>query len=308
MLKTSPTYSQITMVTCIIPRLATTVRHFRRYFCIFAFPNSILDPSPNSLVVHLNVSFPAPAVILDHSSFVANVSFNGNNITITFTTLTGFQYAQTNWKSFSELILVTTAVSTDGQREYFLVTSPAWNSALLNVTYAAKPLSASYCFGEFTVNWGTPGHPGSPPINTHPGSPGDHNHGPPPENSGSSTKTTMKTMIATTTQSHGSSTPASTVCSKPSSPIIDGLPAVPCGYYFDKTLDQDIGFYSFSGPQGAQALSSFAPGVVGVVPSDLYVPTKKKRSLQVLQKRSFGSWLRSVAHVRTTFSFGLYPC
>jgi hypothetical protein len=274
------------------------------------FSNSVLDPGPSSLVVHLNVSFPAPTVILDHSSFVANVSTNNNTIIITFTNLKALQYAYRHWKRFSELILVTKAVSNDGQREYFLVTLSTWNKAALGVTYTANLLNPSDCLGQFTANWGTPGNPGSPPVNTqpgssgndhssspgndHPGSPGNDHHGSPPGNSGPST----------TTQSYESSTPNPTVCSKPTSSVIDGLPAAPCGYYFDEKLDQDIGYYSFSGPQGTQALSSFAPGVTGVVPSDLYVPAKKRRALQAIQKRSFGSWLRSVVHVGFTSSRG----
>jgi hypothetical protein len=82
------------------------------------------------------------------------------------------------------------------------------------------------------------------------------------------------------------------------------LPAAPCGYGFDEILDQSIGYYSFSGPQGTQDLSSFAPSVTGVVPSDLSVAITKKRTLPALRKRSFGSFFRSVVHVGSAFFCG----
>src|SRR6201999_87566 len=179
----------------------------------------------------------------------------GNGITVNFTTLKAFKYAHHHWKSFSELIFVTTAVSTDGQREYFEVTSPVWNKAALSVTYAATLLNASDCFGEFTVNWGTPGSPHSPPVNTNPGSHRNHHHSSAPVNSGFSTKTQsyMSTSTvrnsgkstgtatnsykssttslhssnsghstaSTATQSYKSSTPGGNACSKPTSSVID---------------------------------------------------------------------------------------
>jgi hypothetical protein len=103
-----------------------------------------------------------------------------------------------------------------------------------------------------------------------------------------------------TTQSSTSAS-GQAACSTPTAPVIDGLPAAPCGYDFDDILDQNIGYYGFSGPQGSQDLSSFAPGVTGVVPSDLSPATMKKRTLQ---KRSFGSWLKSVVHVGSAFFCG----
>jgi hypothetical protein len=303
--KTCRISSQTTTATCITQRRATTVATPSLFTLL-----TCLDPSPDSLVVHLNVSFPAPTVILDHSSFIANVALSGNTVTVTFTTPAALQHAAQNWNTYSELLLVTTAVSNNPQRDYLLVTLPIWND--LSVSFTAEFQHPSDTFHEFTVNWGQAGNQGSSGNNAPNHGSGNHkgpNHGsgnhkgPNHGSSGHSRTTTYGTSTTQSTSTTHSSTSASghAACSRPTAPVIDGLPAAPCGYDFDDILDQNIGYYGFSGPHGSQDLSSFAPGVTGVVPSDLSPATKKKRALQALQRRSFGSWLRSVVHVGLLF-------
>jgi hypothetical protein len=242
------------MVTCITPRTAKAVNYSSSLDHYVYFSNLIVDPSPDSLVVHLNVSFPAPTVILDHSMFIANVVLNGSTATVTFTTLTALQYAYQHWNPYPELLLVTDAVSSDPQRDYLLVTSPTWSDATLSVSFTAELQHPSDTFHEFTVNWGGVGNQGKsennnnghsgngPPENGHPGNGPPENGHPgngPPGNNGPS-RTSQSSTSPTTRSSTATTIP--TACSKPAAPVIGGLPAAPCGYYFDKTLDQNIGY------------------------------------------------------------------
>lgn len=139
----------------------------------------VLTPSPNitlyyqtppsaasrkrdtaAAAVQLDFRFKYPAVALDHSNSIDNVSCTDTTILASFGDDTGFDQAVKTWstKGTQQYVLITSTVgcgSNDTQNGYFITNSTNFDRSSLSVTAAGSFVASNETFNSFSLTWGT---------------------------------------------------------------------------------------------------------------------------------------------------------
>ena len=157
-----------------------------------------------STVAKLTVSFKYPSVVLDESSHITTTCQNGG-LTATFDTAAAFQQAQSTWPS-TAFILVTaqSSCSADGQNVFYLTSKVVFNAAGKSATASGSITELADIFSDVGLDFGA----------------------------------------IPDTGNTGTTTPTTNTCGNPGASLINGLPAAACGSDFDKTLNDQLGYYS----------------------------------------------------------------
>jgi hypothetical protein len=169
--------------------------------------NSTSNSTASGTVAKLSVSFQYPSVVLDHSIYIT-ASCSGGVLTAIFNSLDAYNQAKSTWPSGAQFLLITADPSCgDGtQNSFFLASSVTFSATpTMKATAPGSIVDFVDIFDDLGLDFG------------------------------------HISANATT----GSNTTASPyVCGSPANDTINGLPAVPCGAQFDKTLDDKLGYYS----------------------------------------------------------------
>lgn len=159
------------------------------------------------VVVRLNITYSYPSIVLDHSIWIKDVACEAGVLHGRFNTSYPFYYAKDTWPSDEEVLLITTAPTCSDDET-------GQNAFFLATTISFDDASLSFEALGQTVE--------------------------------------LKDVFAELDIDFGDitvDTPAEEeepvdACGSPESDTLLGLPAVPCGWNFDKTLDEKLGFYS----------------------------------------------------------------
>jgi hypothetical protein len=159
------------------------------------------------VVVRLNITYSYPSIVLDHSIWIKDVACEAGVLHGRFNTSYPFYYAKDTWPRNEEVLLIT-AASTCSDDE------TGQNAFFLATAISFDDASLSFEALGQTVE--------------------------------------LKDIFAALVIDFGDikvDAPAEEeeqidACGSPESDTLLGLPAVPCGWNFDKTLDEKLGFYS----------------------------------------------------------------
>ena len=194
-------------------------------FAIFIDLLSILGGPSSGLFASLNASYVHPAVVLEHSGFIASVKCFANGLIIRFATLNSFKHAQSTWTTPQNGSLIITTHSHDcgdGDRTHWLASRFGFYAQNLTVAVYASQVAISSAFTDVHMNWGTPN--------------------------------------PSTTPGNGSS-PIDPYCGPLNASVIDGFPAAPCGDDFDTTLDDAIGYIPSNNASPNAILNGYVNGL-----------------------------------------------
>jgi hypothetical protein len=165
-----------------------------------------------------------PAVALDHSTWITNVSCSGSTTLVGhFTKKSAFQYAQTKWTSIAKKKPVfVTSVSTcsaDGQNAWFQVSSLSFNANDLSFTAVSQSVKMDSVCNDMKIGFGP-----NMNMNGHGFQGLDHAER-------QAKPTTVTKTVAPPSSTYG---PATVV---PPASSISTLPAMAAGPGFDKAID-----------------------------------------------------------------------
>lgn len=221
-----------------------------------------------------NVTYQYPTVILPHSALISSVACASDGLLITFDDKTAYDYVHTHWTIGTEGFLLVAdwqacmgGSSADaGGHVYYLVTGLTFNDSTMQVHVIAHVVVIENALDQVCervtvmhvtdcqvdLTWGTytPGGNGSLPYGGGAGSgdggsdSGDGTSG----SSGSGSSGSESTVYTNGTD---------LACLHPPSSY-EGLPTAPCGYDFDTTLDNELGYYDLEG--SVTDGEAFAPG------------------------------------------------
>lgn len=201
--------------------------------------SSVDDAAKQKIYASMNATFVHPAVVLEHSSLISNVTCTGSGMSIKMANQEALVHCQENWDS-NKLILATTAcgADNDGQNAYFIVSGIDYDSSSLTAHCQVIEVDIPDCMTNVELTWGsispnstvygngttagpyTNGTSSSGPFNNSTSSPGSSS------NNGVSTNTNSTTAA----------------CGAPPAATISGFPAAACGESFDRTLDDLLGY------------------------------------------------------------------
>ncbi|KAH0284918.1 hypothetical protein M436DRAFT_86559 [Aureobasidium namibiae CBS 147.97] len=244
----------------------------------------VSDPTVQHLFGALSSTFQYDAVVLDHSSYVANTSCSSDGILVTFTSTDAYNFASSSWAAASSgFVLVTYTDGCHGasnqQRTFWLIKSLEFSPNSLSIIAEVETeVAIENALSNVDFQWGT--------------------YYPPKGNSTASSSSTTSSIAGAQTSSSGRPSPSSSsrgstsgaVCGNAPSSIIDGLPAANCGDAdFDMELDTAIGFLQFdSESSDAASFEEFLPGDVlnATQLADLQDSRTLSRRTSLLGKRS----------------------
>lgn len=200
--------------------------------CAIHYTDSGVDsPTKQQIFASMNATFAYPAVVLQHSSLINNVTCTEGGLSLQLATQEALAYCKQNWSS-SKIILVSTACGADGdgQNAYFVVSSVDYDASTLTAHCEATEVEIPDCMTNVELTWGTVS-PNSTVYNSTSGS-----STAPYGNSTSSSGPFGNSTAATNTTS------STAACGAPPAATISGFPAAACGENFDRTLDDMLGY------------------------------------------------------------------
>ncbi|KAH0174258.1 hypothetical protein KCU67_g859, partial [Aureobasidium melanogenum] len=221
----------------------------------------VSDPAVQHLFGALSSTFTYDAVVLDHSSYVANTSCSAEGILVTFTSTEAYSFASDSWTAASSgFVLVTYTDGCHGtsnqQRTFWLIKSLEHLPDSLSIIIEVETeVAIEHALNDVDFQWGTYYPPGSNSAGSTP-------------SSGSSSATRPQTTSNGAPSPSNSSTGSTSgsVCGNAPSSVIDGLPAANCGdAAFDTKLDTAIGFLQFDLDDAIDWVSEKATAVADTV-------------------------------------------
>ncbi len=191
---------------------------------------------PGSIRMKLNAQ--VPAVALDHSTWITDVSCSGSVIiTGKFTRTTAYDYAVKQWSNKKDVHFVSAAAtcSPDGQNAWFAVQGLTFDEKSQTFTAQCTPTTIQDVWSNMNLDFG-------PNMNMQ----GIGMTGLPPRPESTSTfkepiKGTATALTTPTANGYGAPTES------PTAQIIRGLPAVAAGAGFDQRLDDRLAYYYAGG-------------------------------------------------------------
>ena len=259
----------------------------------------VSDPAVQHLFGALSSTFTYNAVVLDHSSYVANTSCSTEGILVTFTSTEAYSFASDSWAAASSgFVLVTYTDGCHGtsnqQRTFWLIKSlELLPDSLSIIAEVETEVAIEHALNDVDFQWGTYYPPGSNSTGS-------------TSSSGSSSATGPQTTSTGAPLPSNSSTGSTSgsVCGNAPSSIIDGLPAANCGdAAFDTELDTAIGFLQFdSESTDAASFAGFLPGDVlnATQLADLQDSRPLSRRAPSLRKRG---WFSDAIDVCCTYMY-----
>lgn len=180
------------------------------------------DEESGAVTVRISVDYKYPSIVLDHSIYIKNVDCSSGSLQGKFDNLLAFTHAADSWPAKAPLLLITSAKScgNSDQNSFWLAQSVAFDQSANTFSAPGKAVELADIYNEMDIDFGK-----------------------------------IEVNNSTSNSSMGTDGDALS-CGKPNSPFVDGLPAVACGTSFDKSLDDNLGYYAANGDDEQHVLAS----------------------------------------------------
>ena len=180
------------------------------------------DDESGAVTVRITVDYKYPSIVLDHSVYIKNVNCASGSLQAKFDNLLAFSHAADTWPAKAPLLFVTSAQSCGNgeQNSFWLAQSVTFDQNANTFSASGKAVQLADIYNQMDIDFG------------------------------------KIELQNSTTNSTASSNEDALSCGKPESPFLDDLPAVACGGSFDKSLDEQLGYYATSGDDEEHVLAS----------------------------------------------------
>jgi hypothetical protein len=180
------------------------------------------DDESGAVTVRITVDYKYPSIVLDHSVYIKNVNCASGSLQAKFDNLLAFSHAADTWPAKAPLLFVTSAQSCGNgeQNSFWLAQSVTFDQNANTFSASGKAVQLADIYNQMDIDFG------------------------------------KIELQNSTTNGTASSNEDALSCGKPESPFLDDLPAVACGGSFDKSLDEQLGYYAASGDDEEHVLAS----------------------------------------------------
>ena len=180
------------------------------------------DDESGAVTVRITVDYKYPSIVLDHSVYIKNVNCASGSLQAKFDNLLAFSHAADTWPAKAPLLFVTSAQSCGNgeQNSFWLAQSVTFDQNANTFSASGKAVQLADIYNQMDIDFG------------------------------------KIELQNSTTNGTASSNEDALSCGKPESPFLDDLPAVACGGSFDKSLDEQLGYYATSGDDEEHVLAS----------------------------------------------------
>ncbi|KAH6633380.1 hypothetical protein C7974DRAFT_170427 [Boeremia exigua] len=184
--------------------------------------DAMKDDESGAVTVRLTVDYKYPSIILDHSIYIKNVDCASGSLQAKFDNIIAFSHAADTWPAKVPLLFITSAKSCGNgdQNSFWLAQSIKFDQNANTFSASGATVELGDVFNEMDIDFG---------------------------------KIEMQNSTVNSTASTDTSALS---CGKPGSPFLDDLPAVACGTSFDKSLDEQLGYYAANGDDEEHVLAS----------------------------------------------------
>ncbi|KAL1651838.1 hypothetical protein SLS61_005209 [Didymella pomorum] len=180
------------------------------------------DEESGAVTVRISVDYKYPSIVLDHSIYIKNVDCSSGSLQGKFENQLAFTHAADSWPAKAPLLLITSAKSCGNgdQNSFWLAQSISFDMGASTFSAPGSAVELADIYNEMDIDFG-------------------------------------KIEINNSTSNSSMGTDGDDLsCGKPDSPFVDGLPAVACGMSFDKSLDDNLGYYAANGDDEQHVLAS----------------------------------------------------